>query len=189
VFAAAAGVAELVVGRRAARPLARLRAGAESIDRSDPATWSVDAASGTPDVDVAAALNAGLAQLADATARRAAALDTARAFAASAAHELRTPLQSALTNLDIADSAAASAEARAEATDLARGQLRRAADGLAAIRALADAEFADPAWFRPTDLGDLVDAAVAGEVTISTGPLGGARVTVDLSPGPGSNPG
>jgi two-component system sensor histidine kinase PrrB len=129
VFAAAAGVAELVVGRRAARPLARLRAGAESIDRSDPATWSVDAASGTPDVDVAAALNAGLAQLADATARRAAALDAARAFAASAAHELRTPLQSALTNLDIAASAAASAEARAEATDLARGQLRQRPTG------------------------------------------------------------
>lgn len=178
-FAAAAGAAGFLFGRRAARPLARLGAGAGAIDRDDPSTWSVDAASGTPDVDeVAAALNGSLARLADETARREAALEAARAFAASAAHELRTPLQSALTNLDIAASPAAAPADRVEATDLARGQIRRAADGLAAVRALADAEFADPGWFRPTDLAELVDAAIAGEAGRRA-----EQITVDVRPG------
>lgn len=178
LFAGGAGAAGLAFGRRAARPLVRLRDEAAAIDRDDPTTWSVSADSGTPDVDeVAQALDAGLRQLADETRRRAAALEAARSFAGSATHELRTPLQSALTNLDIAATDGVPHADRAAALDLARGQLRRAASGLAAVRALADAEFADPGWFGPADLGELVDAAVAGEVRD-----GSVQVAVDAGP-------
>ena len=37
------------------------------------------------------------------------------------------------------------------------------ASSLAAVRALADAEFADPAWFEPLDLAEVAEAAVADE--------------------------
>jgi two-component system sensor histidine kinase PrrB len=164
VVAVLAGCIGYGLGRRAARPLSRLRANAEAIDHAAPITWQVDSASGAPDVDdVAVALNHSLARLADESAQRSAALDSARAFASSASHELRTPLQSALTNLDIASSPAADLVATREAVSLARQQLLRAANGLTAIRALANAELADPTWFRPSDLVDVVDRAVAEE--------------------------
>ncbi|HUF99575.1 MAG TPA: HAMP domain-containing sensor histidine kinase [Ilumatobacter sp.] len=159
-----AGFVGYALGRRAARPLSRLRDNAEAIEHADPSAWHVDNASGAPDVDdVAEALNSSLARLADETAQRDAALASARAFASSAAHEMRTPLQSALTNLDIANSPAASEAAVREAVTLAREQLLRAAVGLTAIRALANAELADQSWFVPCDLVEIVDSAVADE--------------------------
>ncbi|NNE10885.1 MAG: HAMP domain-containing histidine kinase [Ilumatobacter sp.] len=163
--ALAAGLLGYFLGRRATRPLARLRADAEAIDHDDPTTWEVTASSGAPDVDdVAAALNGSLHQVAAASEQRAGALEAARSFAAGATHEVRTPLQSALTNLDIAAGAAGDDAARDAALGLAREQLQRAAAGLGAVRALADAEFADPAWFEAADLVDVVEAAVAAEV-------------------------
>ena len=119
---------------------------------------------GSPDVDdVADALNANLRRLADETVKRDRALDAARAFAASASHELRTPLQSALTNLDIARSDRADEATRAGSVGAAHQQVQRMAASLAAVRALADAEFADPAWFESLDLLDVAEAAVADE--------------------------
>ncbi len=163
-IAAVAGGLGYLLARRAARPLARLRANAEAIDHADPTTWSLGERSGAADVDdVAAALDASLARLAEETDRRDAALQSARAFASSATHELRTPLQSALTNLDIASSPAAGADDVDEAIRRAREQIQRGAQGLAAVRALANAEFADPAWFRPTALPEVVDRAIVGE--------------------------
>lgn len=168
IVAGLAGCFGYVLGRRAARPLSRLRANAEAIDHAAPRSWQVDSASGAPDVDdVADALNRTLERLADESTQRGVALDAARAFASSAAHELRTPLQSALTNLDIAGSPAADGQTVGESVELARRQLTRAANGLAAIRALANAELADPSWFEPCDLDaliDLVERAVADEV-------------------------
>jgi two-component system sensor histidine kinase PrrB len=72
-------------------------------------------------------------------------------------------LQSALTNLDIARSVRASDAARSDAVGLAHEQVQRMAGSLAAVRALADAEFADPTWFEPIDLVEIVDAAVRDE--------------------------
>ncbi len=188
VVAALAGLVGYGLGRRAARPLSRLRANAEAIDHAAPVSWQVDSSSGTPDVDdVAVALNHSLARLADESAQRSAALDSARAFASSATHELRTPLQSALTNLDIASSPVADATAIRQSVSLARQQLQRAATGLTAIRALANAELADPSWFRPCDLVDIVDRVVAEEsrqagsgVTIEVATVGAAVHPVTL---------
>ncbi len=160
----AAGAAGWLLGAIAARPLTRLRRDTASLREGDPAAWQVGDRYGTPEVDdVAAALNINLRRLSDETVRRDRALDAARAFAASASHELRTPLQSALTNLDIARSERASADERIPAIEHAHDQVQRMAASLTAVRALADAEFADPAWFEPTDLVEVIDRIVADE--------------------------
>ncbi|MDJ0769937.1 MAG: HAMP domain-containing sensor histidine kinase [Ilumatobacter sp.] len=180
IAALLAGAVGYLLGRRAAMPLSQLRTDAAAIDRDDPATWHVHERSGTPDVDeVGAALNSSLADLAAETARRNAALEAARGFASSATHELRTPMQSARTNLDIAASDAASGADRAAALAMARDQLQRAGTGLAAVRTLADAEFADPAWFQPVDLAEIVDGVVAAETARAD-----VVVRVEASPQP-----
>ena len=159
-----AGVLGYLLGRRATRSLSDLRSDADALDVDDPATWQVRDAYGAPEVDdVAGALNRSLSSLADESEQRSAALEAARAFASSATHELRTPLQSSLTNLDIARSPLADEAGRAASVELAHRQLQRMAAGLAAVRALADAEFADLSWFVPTDLSEVVDEAVADE--------------------------
>ncbi len=165
LVALAAGLGGYLLGRIATRPLTALRNDADRLDDADPTTWRVARVYGSPEIDdVASTLNHNLERLADETERRGAALGAARAFAASAAHELRTPLQSAMTNLDIARNQQVDPTMRAEVQAITHEQLQRLASSLAAVKALADAEFADPAWFEPTDIADLVDAAVAGEI-------------------------
>lgn len=170
-----AGLVAVLLGRIAARPLSSLRADASSLSQRRPGEWQVSERYGSPEVDeVAAALNSSLERLADETLRRDRALEAARSFAASASHELRTPLQGALTNLDIARTAGIEAEAHAEALGEARAQLERMGASLAAVRALADAEFADPKWFELTDLADVVEAAIGDERRRA----GGARIEI-----------
>jgi two-component system sensor histidine kinase PrrB len=164
VVAFAAGLVGWLLGGLATRPLTSLRRDAGSLRDDDPSTWRVGERYGSPEVDdVAEALNANLRRLADETVERRHALEAARAFAASASHELRTPLQGALMNLDIARSERAGEAARTEAVSLAHGQVQRMAASLAAVRTLADAEFADPAWFEPVDLAELAEAVAADE--------------------------
>jgi two-component system sensor histidine kinase PrrB len=183
--AAMAGLVAYGLGRRATRPLTELRRDAGRLDGTDPATWRVADRYGSPEVDeVAATLNQHLRLLAAETEQRSAALEAARAFASSATHELRTPLQGALTNLDIARSDRVEDTERAELLATARRQLQRMAQALAAVRALADAELAAPSWFEPTDLAELVDAAVADEARRNDAEVDvavvGEPVTVDL---------
>jgi two-component system sensor histidine kinase PrrB len=85
-----------------------------------------------------------------------------------------------LTNVDIARTTGVPAAAQHEALDQASQQLERMGGSLAAIRALADAEFADPNWFEPIDLGDVVESAIGDEVRRSPG----ARIEVAGSDGP-----
>jgi two-component system sensor histidine kinase PrrB len=160
----AAGLVGYLLGKAATRPLTALRRDTGRIEDAEPSTWRVGTTYGSTEVDdVAATLNENLQRLADETRRRGAALDAARAFAASATHELRTPLQGALTNLDIARSGRIAESDRTEVLGLANEQLQRMAAALSAVRALADAEFADPSWFDEMDLADVADAAVADE--------------------------
>jgi two-component system, OmpR family, sensor histidine kinase PrrB len=162
--AVAAGLVGYLLGRVATRPLTALRRDTGQIEDADPSTWRVGADYGSTEVDdVASTLNENLQRLADETHRRGAALDAARAFAASATHELRTPLQGALINLDMARSDRIAEPDRNEVLGLANEQLQRMAAALSAVRALADAEFADPSWFDEIDLADVADAAVADE--------------------------
>ena len=72
-------------------------------------------------------------------------------------------MQGALINLDIARSGRIDEAGRAEVLGLANEQLQRMAASLSAVRALADAEFADQSWFDEVDLADVADAAVADE--------------------------
>jgi two-component system, OmpR family, sensor histidine kinase PrrB len=160
----AAGLVGYLLGKVATRPLTALRRDTGLIEDAEPSTWRVGTAYGSTEVDdVAATLNENLERLADETHRRGAALDAARAFASSATHELRTPLQSALINLDIARSDRIAESDRTEVLGLANEQLQRMAGSLSAVRALADAEFADQSWFDEIDLADVADAAVADE--------------------------
>jgi len=164
VTAVGAGLAGYLLGARAARPLTGLRRDAARLDDGDPARWRVAAAYGSVEVDeVAAALNHSLGRLAEETERRGAALESARAFASSASHELRAPLQSALTNLNLVTSGQLAPDERAAAAERATAAVEQTAAALAAVRSLAEAEFADPSWFAPVDLADLVEAAVAAE--------------------------
>ncbi|MGL4174197.1 MAG: sensor histidine kinase [Actinomycetota bacterium] len=184
----AAGLAGYGFGLLATRPLRKLRQDAERIDHSDAHTWRLAPAYGADEVDdVAAVLNTSLTALADQTHRRRAALEAAQAFAASASHELRTPLQSAMTHIDIARSELVSPAQRAHTLTAAHEQVRRMASALAAVRALADAESADPSWFVEVDLVEVVEAAVAAEtrhdpgnhVRINSAPRLMARVWPD----------
>jgi two-component system, OmpR family, sensor histidine kinase PrrB len=159
-----AGIAGWLLGRLATAPLTALRRDAAGLRDDDPATWRVGERYGSPDVDdVADTLNTNLHRLAATGREREHALAAARAFAASASHELRTPLQGALTNLDIARSDRADSDERAAAVEQAHRQVHRMAASLAAVRTLADAEYADPAWFEPVDLADLAEAVIADE--------------------------
>ena len=160
----AAGLVGYLLGLIATRPLTALRRDTDRIQDAEPGTWKVANSYGSTEVDdVAATLNANLRRLAEETRRRGEALDAARSFAAAATHELRTPLQGALTNLDIARSGRIEEADRTEVLGLANEQLQRMAMSLSAVRALADAEFADQSWFDEVDLADLADAAVADE--------------------------
>ncbi len=160
----AAGLVGYLLGLIATRPLTALRRDTERIEDAEPRTWKVGTGYGSVEVDdVAATLNENLQRLADETQRRGAALDAARAFAAAATHELRTPLQGALINLDIARSGRVDEADRTEVLGLANEQLQRMGASLSAVRALADSEFADPSWFHEVDLADVADAAVADE--------------------------
>jgi two-component system sensor histidine kinase PrrB len=175
----AAGLVGFLLGKIATRPLTALRRDTDLIEDAQPNTWRVGHSYGSVEVDdVAETLNETLERLADETQRRGAALEAARAFAAAAAHELRTPLQGALLNLDMARSGRITDGDRAEVLGLANEQLQRMGTSLSAVRALADAEFADRSWFGEVDLADVADAAIADErrhaphatVTIETTP-------------------
>jgi two-component system sensor histidine kinase PrrB len=149
-----AGVVGWTFGRRAARPLTRLQQDAAAIGSSSATTLSVAERYGTPEVDdVAAALNSSLSELSDAIDRREEALAAARDFAASATHELRTPLQSAMTNLDVAMSDSSSDDSLGRA----RAELSRMATSLSTVQALSQADLARPEWFEPMGLEALAD--------------------------------
>jgi two-component system sensor histidine kinase PrrB len=159
-----AGALGWLAGRRAARPLTRLQHDAAGIGSTDGAMLTVAARYGTPEVDdVAAALNSSLADLGHAIEERESALSAARDFAASATHELRTPLQSAMTGLDVA----LLHDPQLHSVVLARSELARMASSLTAVQALSQADLAQREWFEPMDftaIGDLVD-----EVTSRSG--------------------
>jgi two-component system sensor histidine kinase PrrB len=177
-----AGFVGWLFGRRAARPLTRLQHDAAAIGSSAPPALAVAERYGTPEVDdVAAALNASLADLGDAIERREEALAAARNFAASATHELRTPLQSAMTNLDVA-MAGPGVEAGGGSIGRARSELSRMATSLATVQALSQADLAQPEWFEAMDVAALGD--VADEVTSRTSSSTDSTIDLEVDPTP-----
>jgi two-component system sensor histidine kinase PrrB len=161
---AACGAIGYGFGTIAARPLARLRRDATRVGTSAPVDWRVDDRYGAVEVDqVAEVLNAGLDRITSEVEQREGALESARSFAASAAHELRTPLAGAITNLDVARRGDVDDTERIQLVTDAQRQLRRMSDTLSALRELADADLVDPIWFTSFDLADQVAAVVATE--------------------------
>jgi two-component system sensor histidine kinase PrrB len=158
---AACGGVGYGLGAVASRPLARLRRDAA---RLGAGAAPIGEHYGAVEVDeIAATLRAGLADVAAEVARREAALAAARSFAASVAHEVRTPLTSAVTNLDVARRTPAGTPAHEAAVGDARAQLDRITATLGALRDLTDAELADRSWFSEFDLADMVAAVLEPE--------------------------
>lgn len=175
-----AGTIGYAFGSVASQPITTLRRDAARLTDAEPDRWRVGTDYGSPEVDeVAATLNSSLARLAEETKRRGAALESARAFASSATHELRVPLQGALSNLEVAADERLTQDDRADVLNNASDQLQRVATALGAVRALAEAEFADPTWFETVDLVELVDAVVAEEAH-----LAGAEIELVTEPEP-----
>jgi two-component system sensor histidine kinase PrrB len=162
--AALAGLIGYVFGAVASRPIRALRQDTDLLDNARPDQWRIGDNYGSVEVDdVARTLNTSLQRLAEETKRRGAALESARSFASTASHEVRVPLQGALTNLNLAVDHRLSDGERSQVIGRATEQLQRVAAALTAVRSLAEAEFADPSWFEPVDLLDLADQVVADE--------------------------
>ncbi|WP_239003533.1 sensor histidine kinase [Nocardia panacis] len=160
-IAAAAGLGWLLAGR-AVRPIVRL-------------TKQVGARSGYPDPEnpqppldgsgvreaekLADAVNTMLGRVDQAQTETAAALDTARDFAAVSAHELRTPLTAMRTDLEVLRTLDLDETQRTEIlADLQRSQ-GRVESTLAALERLASGDLTNERDHVDTDVGDLCDQA------------------------------
>lgn len=159
-----AGLVGWLVGRAATRPLRRLqhRLAALSAGGSPPGRTRVGGGSGVPEIDeVAAVVDNTLDRYDGQVALTNQALQAARSFAATAAHELRTPLAGIGTNLEVLHRHADIDPAeRTEILDDLLAEHRRAVGLLAMLRILAQGELVTPDRFERVDLAELVDAAV-----------------------------
>jgi signal transduction histidine kinase len=154
-------VATLLVTRRALRPLKVLRRKAARISNAEDLGIRVQQPGQPTEVAaLAGELDGMLARLDSAIADREQALLAARRFAADAGHELRTPLQTIRSNLDIARSPDANPEERQLALEVATQQserMNRLVDGL---QSLARGEAGLVKSGTEVDLGDIADSAV-----------------------------
>jgi two-component system sensor histidine kinase PrrB len=153
-------VATLLVTRRALRPLKVLRRKAAHIsDVEDLGTRVQQPGQPSEVAALAGELDGMLARLDSAVAAREQALVAARRFAADAGHELRTPLQTIRSNLDIARSPDASQDEQKLALEVATRQserMNRLVDGL---QSLARGEAGLVQSGTEVDLGDIADSA------------------------------
>lgn len=158
--AASAGLGWLF-GGRAVRPIVRLT---REVDMrgptGDPSVPLPIDGSGVKEADkLAEAVNTMLERLDRAQTETAAALETARDFAAVSAHELRTPLTAMRTDLEVLRTLDLDEEQRREILgDLHRGQ-NRVETTLAALERLAAGDLAHRRDHVDTDVAELCDAA------------------------------
>ncbi|MET9361340.1 HAMP domain-containing sensor histidine kinase [Streptomyces sp. NPDC006632] len=150
------------IASAATRPLGRLRKAAAGLD---PRTTSVrleHRPTGIVEVDdLAATLRTVLARYDEQAARTAEALDTARSFSAAASHELRNPLMSMGTNLDVLAHPALPGAERAEVVADLRREHGRLLGMLVALRELGRGDLVEADAFRALDVAEVADAAVA----------------------------
>jgi len=159
----AAGVGGWLLGTVAIRPLGRLRREAERVSETVDLSVRVPVDQGPSEVDeLAQALNVMLERIEEGAALAQVALDASRGFAGNVAHELRTPLTSMQTNLEVlAGNPDLPVEERNAIVGDVVAQQHRLLDALDALRLLARGELAAADLFESTDLGELVDGAVA----------------------------
>ncbi|MFE9403637.1 sensor histidine kinase [Streptomyces sp. NPDC006530] len=150
------------IANGATRPLGRLRKAAAGLD---PRTTSVrleHRPTRIVEVDeLAATLGTVLARYDEQAARTAEALDTARSFSAAASHELRNPLMSIGTNLDVLAHPGLPDGERAEVVEELRREHRRLLAMLVALRELGRGDLVEADAFHPLDVAEVADAAVA----------------------------
>ncbi|MFE4861273.1 sensor histidine kinase [Streptomyces sp. NPDC056670] len=167
------------IASAAARPLGRLRKAAAGLDPRTTAVRLEHRPTRIVEVDeLAATLRTVLARYDEQAARTGQALDTARSFSAAASHELRNPLMSMGTNLDVlAHPNLADAE-RAEVVDDLRREHGRLLAMLVALRELGRGDLVEAEAFQVLDVAEVADAAVAearrhapdAVLTLSAGP-------------------
>jgi two-component system sensor histidine kinase PrrB len=158
--AVAAGLGWLV-GSLVLRPLSRLRSSAEQIASTDDLSVRAPVERAAPEIrDVGESMNAMLARLEAAVAQERIALTSARNFAANVAHEVRTPLTSLRTSLDVLGHPNLGDDERQEVLGEARHAETRTREVLGALETLARGQLADDAMRERIDLVALVDAAV-----------------------------
>ncbi|QMU72633.1 HAMP domain-containing sensor histidine kinase [Streptacidiphilus sp. P02-A3a] len=156
------GLLAFGIAERAVRPLRQLQRRTSGLDPDDPATRLEHRPTRVAEVDdLARTLQSVLERYDEQAARTGEALETARAFAASASHELRTPLMSMRTNLDVLAHPGLTAPDRAEVLDDLQAEHARLLGLLTALRSLAQGDLVQADAFTRVDLAELVEAAVA----------------------------
>ncbi|MEU8970403.1 HAMP domain-containing sensor histidine kinase [Streptomyces monashensis] len=136
---------------------------------------------GVAEVDeLAATVRTVLDRYDEQAARTAEALDTARSFSSAAAHELRTPLMSMGTNLDILTGHPDLPEPdRTEVLDDLQREHARLLGLLVMLRELGRGDLVEAEAFRAVDLSEVADAAVAEARRRAPD----AAITLDAAPG------
>ncbi|MET8446746.1 HAMP domain-containing sensor histidine kinase [Streptomyces sp. NPDC005209] len=147
----------------AAAPLRRLTRSTAGLDpRTDRARPPLERTGITEADELAATVRTVLARYDEQAARTAEALDTARSFSAAAAHELRTPLMSMGTNLDIlADHPGLPEPDRTEVLTDLQSEHGRLLGLLVMLRDLGRGDLVEADAFRTADLTELAETAVA----------------------------
>ncbi|NEB95052.1 sensor histidine kinase, partial [Streptomyces bauhiniae] len=185
----ASGALAWALAAGASAPLRRLTRRTAGLDPRTSGERLGPERTGVTEVDeLTSTLRTVLARYDEQAARTAEALDTARSFSSAAAHELRTPLMSMGTNLDVLDLPGLPDPDRDEALTDLRLEHARLLHLLVMLRELGRGDLVEAETFAAVDLADLADAAVA-EVRRRDR---GADVTLDAEPGvvvPGWEPG
>ncbi|MEU9477070.1 HAMP domain-containing sensor histidine kinase [Streptomyces sp. NPDC048191] len=166
---------------RASAPLTRLTRRTAGLDPRTSTTRLPEERTGIREADeLAATLRTVLARYDEQAARTGQALDTARSFSSAAAHELRTPLMSMGTNLDIlTEHPDLPVPERAEVLADLHREHARLLGLLVMLRDLGRADLVEAEAFRPVDPSDLADAAVAEARRRAPD----ADLTLDAAPG------
>ncbi|MFR9799574.1 sensor histidine kinase [Streptomyces sp. MS06] len=162
-------------------PLRRLTRRTAGLDPRTSSARPYHRRTGVTEVDdLAATVSTVLARYDEQAGRTAEALETARSFSAAAAHELRTPLMSLGTNLDIlaAHPDLPDPDRTEVLTDLRR-EHARLLHLLVMLRELGRADLVEAEAFRAVDLTEIADAAVAEARRRAPG----ARIALDAAPG------
>ncbi|WP_063066257.1 sensor histidine kinase [Nocardia violaceofusca] len=156
--AAAAGLG-WVFGGGAVRPIRDLTRQVSARSGTSTAEVRVDGSGVWEAEKLSEAVNSLLERVQFAQAETAAALETARDFAAVSAHELRTPLTAMRTDLEVLRTLHLDEQQRAEILDDLQRSQGRVEATLAALERLAAGELTDERDHVETDVGDLVDHA------------------------------
>lgn len=158
-----AGLAGIVLSRRAMRPVANLTSAARGVAKTrDPSVALEEPAADDEVAELTMTLNEMLAELALSRRERMDSLDRQREFIADASHELRTPLTSVMANLELLeDEAARGVAADREAVESALRSGRRMKRLVADLQILARTDSGRSPTMGPCDLAEIAESVVA----------------------------